>query len=496
MIGFFRAKLDCGWLRLAATRRPATAIHLLWGPCLLPLARSRTSLWYPAARLLWLMPLALLGATEGSIAADWQQLREKAWFSRGRQAADTEAARQAIDDSVIAADQDDRQRTAWLEQTDRWRLAWEQPGVTATAVQADRLVAWGSRHGLELVALTTGRPAWGAGPAGGGPLFPRLRPAMRTAPHRPGQSGPVAIAAGRLVGLIDRPSAGVAAGPLLVALDLAPAAEGRLIWTRQLEPASSPAAAGVAATSSGCFAAWPDVARATLELISLAAADGGLRWRCSVPFPAGIDRPAAEPVRVACVQHLVVVALPTGLLVGLTMDSGRECWRTTLPGAKGKAADRLTIDALATTADRLIVLRRPEADRPGCPEVCRLDLLSGRLLERCRPTAVHPAAAAGKLVYGPPLVRGGHVIWPVVRPPAAAAGQLMICRLTAENSPATGATAEPICHLADIVAEPTGGPSPTTETTTARRLVVATGEGLWCLEPVAGEAATVQSKPQ
>jgi len=493
MAGFLRAELNCRELRLAAIRRPATAIHLHWGPCLQPLARLRTVLWYVVASLLWVAAMGLPGATEESTAADWQQLQEKGWFSRGRQAAKTEAARQAIDDSVTAVDQADRQRTAWLEQTDRWQPAWEQPGVTATAVQTDRLVAWGSRHGLELVALTTGRPAWGAGPAGGGPLFPRLRPAMRTAPHRPGQAGPVAIAAGRLVGLIDRPST-VAGGPLLVALDLAPAAEGRLIWTRQLEPASPPVAAGVAATASVCFAAWPDGGRARLELISLAAADGGLRWRCSVPLPAGIDQPAAGPVRVACVQHLVVVALPTGLLVGLTADSGRECWRTTLPGAGGKPADQLSIDALATTADRLIVLRRPEADRAGCPEICRLDLLSGRLLEQCRPTAVRQAAAADRLAYGPPLVRGGHVIWPVGRPPAAVAGQLMICRLTAGNPTATGVTAQPICHLADIVAESASGPSLTTETTAARRLVVTTGQGLWCLEPVAGAAATVQSK--
>lgn len=456
---------------------------------MLSLFRSTMSLWLVTASLLWLQ---LRGQ---AAAADWRHLLERGWFSLARQAAATEAARRTVAETVMAVDQASRQRTAWIEQADRWRLVWKQPEVAATVSQTDRLAAWGSRYGLHLVSLAAGRPLWGGGPAGGGPLFPRLRPVMQTDLPQPGRPGPVALAAGRLVGLVDRLVAGSSAGPLLAALDLAPAAEGRLVWARELDPNLPPAAAGLAVTSAACFVAWPDATAATLELISLAAVDGGLQWRRSLSLPAGFDRQQDGPVLVTCAQHLLVVALPGGLLVGVAADTGSECWRTTLPAGDDTAAG-LIIDGLTATADGLVVLRRQAAGRSGQPEICRLSLLDGQPAEQFRPLADLQAAAEDATVYGLPLVRGGHVIWPTRQPSAEAAARLLICRLPVGPTAAAGAQEPPPLgsRFADIVAGGPTEPAVADKVASSRRLVVNAGEGLWCLEPTGREPATVQSE--
>jgi hypothetical protein len=450
--------------------------------------------WMVPAGLLWLGPLI---AAEGNPASGWEQLLEQGWFSQARQAADTEAARRAVAEAVSAVDEANRGRTAWLEQTDRWRLVWDRPEAGITSSQTDRLVALGSQHGLHLVRLATGQPVWGDGPGGGGPLFPRLRPAMQSTPFRPGRPGPVTIAASRLVGLVDRPLAGSGLGPLLAVLDLAPAAEGRLAWTYELPSALPLPAAGLAATASACFVAWPDPATGTLELISLAAADGGLRWRRSWPLAAGFEKHLKSPVLVASVQHLVVVALPGGELVALTADTGNECWRVTLPAMTAAAASEGVIDALATTADALVVLRRPTAGGPGLPEINRLSLLSGNASAVCRPTVVGLVTATDEPAFGLPLLRGGHVLWPVSRSPAEPAGWLLVCRLpvkdSANDAPAPVLTA--VCRLTEIIPKTPAEPPAADRAAGSRQLVVNAGEGLWCLEPAVEEPDTVQSDP-
>lgn len=461
---------------------------------MLPFSCSTMFRWLLTATLLWLQLPPPVAAAEVSPAGDWQHLLERGWFSLARQAADTEAARQIIAKTARAVDEARRTRTLWLEQTGRWRLAWKRPAATASVSQTEREVAWGSRHGLQLVSLATGRPVWGDGAVGGGPLFPRLRPAMQAELPLPGRAGPVALAAGRLVGLVDRSLAGSSAGPILAALDLAPAAEGRLVWIHELAPDLPLAAAGLAVTSADCFVAWPAADAARLELISLAAADGGLQWRRSVPLPAGFDRQLDGPVRLACVQHLVVVALPGGWLVGLAADTGRENWRTTLPTGDDTVAE-LTIDGLTATADGLLVLRRPAAGRSGQPEICRRSLLDGRPVEQFRPLPDLAVAAGDASVYGPPLVRGGHVIWPARQPLADAATRLLICQLPVGPTAAAGAQKPPPLdgRLADIVAEQPAEPAAAARELSSRRLVVNAGQGLWCLEPAGEEPATVQS---
>jgi hypothetical protein len=446
------------------------------------------------AGLLWLGPLI---AAEGNPAAGWEQLLEQGWFSQARQVADTEAARRAVAEAVRAVDEANRGRTAWIEQADRWRLVWDRPEAGITSAQADRMVALGSQHGLHLVRLATGQPVWGDSPGGGGPLFPRLRPAMQFAPLRPGRPGPVTIAAGRLIGLVDRPLAGSGLGPLLAVLDLAPAAEGRLAWTCELPSGLPLPAAGLTATASACYVAWPDPAAGTLELISLAAADGGLRWRRSWPLAAGFEKHLKSPVLVASVQHLVVVAPPGGELVALTADTGNECWRVTLPAMAAATASEGVIDALAATGDALVVLRRPTAGGPGLPEIDRLSLVSGNASAACRPTVVGLVKAADEPAYGPPLVRGGHVLWPVSRSPAEPARWLLVCRLPVKDS-ATDASApvlRAVCRLTEIITEPPVEPPVADRMAGSRRLVVNVGEGLWCLEPAVEEPDTVQSDP-
>jgi len=444
------------------------------------------------AGLLWLGPLI---AAEENRAAGWEQLVERGWFSLAQQAADTNAARRTVAEAVQAVDEANRRRTAWFEQTDRWRLVWDRPETGITWSQADRVVAVGSQHGLHLLSLATGQPVWGDGPGGGGPLFPRLRPMMQSTPYRPARSGPVTIAASRLVGLVDRPLAGSMLGPLLAVLDLAPAAEGRLAWTYELPSGLPLPAAGLTATASACYVAWPDPAAGTLELVSLAVADGGLRWQCSVPFPDGVASSADHSVLVACVQHLVVVALPGGLLVALTADTGSECWQTMLPAVDGPATSGLTIDALAATADGLVVLRRPAAGGPGLPEIDRLSLLSGNASAPCRPRAVGLATAAEELAYGPPLVCGGHVLWPVSRSPAEPAQWLLVCWLPVEDSVTDASTPAltAACRLTEIIAEPPGKPPVVDRVAGSQLLVVQSGQGLWCLEPAGEEPGTVQS---
>ena len=514
--------------------RPTTAFHSPRDSFLLPLARFRTFVWMIPASLLWLMPPAdggeslppldaatgtpeksphlrvasngedaprerfhdhpgLLGTAEGGATTGWEQLAERGWFSLARQAADNAPARRVVAEAVRAVDEANRRRTSWLEQTKRWRLVWHRSETGVASSQADRLVALGSQHGLHLVSLASGQPVWGDGPGGGGPLFPRLRPAMQSTPFRPSHPGPVVIAASRLVGLVDRPLAGSSLGPLLAVLDLAPAAEGRLVWTHELPSNLVPSAAGLTATASACYLAWPDADAGTLELISLAVADGGLRWRRTWPLVAGFEKHLKQPVLVASVQHLVVVALPGGVLVALAADTGSERWRMKLPAMDAAAGSEGIIDILATTADKLLVLRRPAAGGSGIPEIYRLCLLSGTVSKPYRPTADSLAMAGDNPACGPPLVRGGHVLWPVSQSSAAPAQWLLVCRLPIEDSATEPSPAA--CQLTEILAEPLPKPPAAGRAARSRRLVVRVGDGLWCLEPAVEEPGTVQSDP-
>lgn len=410
--------------------------------------------------------------------ADWARLCDCGWFSRARAAADSAAGRAEIAASITAVDAANCRRSAVVAEADRWQIAWAGPAAVTSFAQTDRWIACGSGHGFDLLNLATGRPVWGGGAAGGGPLFPRLPPAVRQTATGPVTTGPVTLAAARLIGVVDLPVAGDGGRPMLAALDLAAAAEGRLIWTRRLPWQVAPTAVGLTATDSCCYVASSDPPSGVINLLALAIADGSLLWRRALQVTNATEA-AFGPPRVARVQHLLVVATADGLLIGLDADNGDDCWQRQLPADREVLAQGWRLDTLAATADRLAVLRRP-AGGAGLPEIGEIDPLDGRLLTReTVGVDAPPAGDLGSLGYGRPVVCGGCAVWPVVPEAGRQPPSLLIGRLPlAGGMPGAAARLVPVTKIQAAAVGSSG-----------LRLGIGLGERLWCLEPEPGGPA-------
>ena len=419
-------------------------------------------------------PLAigpLVPAVRAAAASRQAALLEQGWFSRARQLAATAAERTEIAAAIAAVDAANGERSAAVANTSRWQVAWNRSGAVAGPVAVDRCVAGLSSGGIDLFAVDTGRRVWGAGPDGGGPLFPRLPPPLRQSLPGPGAAGSIAVAAGRLFGLIDPPMPG-RGGLLLVAIDLAPAAEGRVAWTKRLAPGTLAAPAGLAATADSCFVATVDPAGQGVGLLAVAAADGGVRWQQSWSLPVPDQR--ADPVIVTPLQHLVTVAPGGGMLVGVEAASGRRQWQSRLPAVAADSSPADRTDAVAATADRLVVIRRP-AGRPGPPKLMLVDPLDGR------PAGgwLQPAVDAAGLDFGPPVVRWATVVWPVLGDAARPPPTVLIADLPpAAASPSEAATFT--ARLVPVVDRPAAAPAARPR---GPRLVVRAQERFWGLEP-------------
>jgi hypothetical protein len=433
--------------------------------------------------------------------AAWTGLAERGWFGLAAREAQTDVDRRRVAALAQAVQADRCRQSAWLAEAVGWRVLWNRAAVGTPAVESGGRIAWAGPRGLALAEADTGVPSWGSDADDRQPLFPRQAGVRETELARPPQVGPVAAAASRLFGVMALPSRAAPAGLTMVACDLADAAEGRLLWLAEVSAsANSPEAVALAADAADCVVVLAAADAAAAEVVVRGSVAGDVRWRSRVAqslartIPEAVQRPV-----VAICQHLVVVVLPSGQLVGLDRTTGQCIWQQSELASPAATAPG-TIDALADGGDRLLVLYRPAA---GLPEIIALDLSDGSLLGRTRLSlaafAAKPGEPAEPARIGPATVVGGHAVWPVGATDEAALQQLLLAPLVPER-PLPGQQAAAVTISAKLVpvdaaAQRAGQPVPESEPPQARRLAVVAGGRLWCLAPLEAAGADIAPVP-
>ena len=427
---------------------------------------------------------------------------ERAWFERAHAAAGTDAARRQVARLAAAVREESLQRSAWLDEVDCLEVAWSRPADRVSATRPAGCFAWADQAGFHVVDAATGRPVWGGGVSGQPPLFPRNHGLESTALVRDTAAGPVAFAAGRLLGVVSLRMAGPVSSQL-VALDLAPAAEGRLIWCQPFAKPLVLSDVGMVADASLCVvvhaADEPGILVRALDV-----SDGRLVWQQTVP--TGQPTSVRNRSLVAIYQHLLVLVLPTGQLIGLDRADGRTVWQRDDLRDLISSSPGMVADAVAGCADRLVVLLRPAA---GMPEVMHFSGADGSLLGRSQLVLESGVASAstasditvemrraegrGAAWLGPPTVLAGRAVWPANPIAGSPPAWLLVSDLasgimpfTRQEAPATvSASLRPINEQPDADMPPLSGLS-------GQRLGVLAGGRLWCLAPSsdAGDGST------
>lgn len=315
-----------------------------------------------------LLPALLI--VSAASAATPAALVERGWFTSAREAAATPAERRHIDEAVAAVAAISEQQADRIESVARWGMRWSRPLAAASPrpVVGNGFVAWCDPRGLNLVRLIDGEPPWGERGHRETLLLPD-----RTDPALAGVDVgccPPALAAGRLFAVLHLPDSAGKAEASVVAIDLAAAAEGRLIWMRPLGvledgPLPKEFAVALAADDSCCLVAGMDPEEGGF-LAAHDARDGRPLWRQALPgrsrgaislpvatVPDSRDQGLGRPEgHAAIVQHLAVTATPSGDLRGFASDTGEPVWTRsdTLPEGWRVARLEAAADAVALTA--------------------------------------------------------------------------------------------------------------------------------------------------
>lgn len=425
---------------------------------------------------------------------------ERAWFERAFAVAETDALRRQVARLAAAAVEAELRRSAWLDDVESLAVSWFRAADSVPPNQLSRWFIWADQSGFHVVNRTDGRPVWGGGASERLPLFPRNHGLEGTALVRDTRIGSVVAGAGRLVGLVSLPLVGQVSCQL-VALDLAPAAEGRLIWCRPITELTSVATAGLVADSSLCVAVSSPV-NSKVWVSAVDARNGRILWQHALPA-SDVSSEAKRPSVVIC-QQFVVLMLPTGRLIALDRSNGNPVWQQDDLGHMISSSFGMKADVLVSCVDRLVVLLRPAG---GMPKLVHVAITDGSLLGQSQLVLAQGSAAestardtsmetnkeymSDKALLGRPTVLNGRAVWPVGQVAGSPPRSLLISRLLTEDVPfiQQEVPLTMVARLRQIKAQPEES-APVLLGRSRQRLGLLAGGRFWCLSPGMGVQET------
>ena len=421
------------------------------------------------------------------------KLCERAWFERAYAVAETDTIRRQVAGLAAAVGEDALRRSAWLDDVDHLMVSWSRAADGVPPEQMSGRFAWTDQSGFHVVKQQGGRPVWGGGLSARQPLFPRNQGLEGSALVRDTTTGSLVTGAGRLLGLVSLPMDRQVSCQI-VALDLAPAVEGRLIWSQQLTSAVSLADAGLAADASLCVVVYGAV-EPNVRVRAMAASDGRTLWQQTVSRRESIAE-ARRPSVVIC-QQFVVLMLSTGQLIAFDRSNGCPAWQQDDLRDLLSSSSGMLFDAIVVCTDRLIVLLRSAV---GLPELVHIAIADGRLIGRSRLVLAQGASVktiAGDAstdirrddisemaLLGPPTVLAGRAVWPVGQITRSPPKFLLSSKVTPESTPFTNPDVPlvVVARMVEIQDQSVGGVPPLTGLS-GQRLGVLSGGRFWCLSP-------------